>query len=596
MNIEEKKYSYVKTILRGMPLQFKSAPWNFLIDNLLSVTNGILLTLIVVATQNLFDAITNAASGQAGFGDCLIPLLVLAGLTFGQQIVDGIYNFHGVGVLWTKSTGRLMNLLHRKLQRIDPSKFEDTIFLDDLNKAMEGAKATTMFCMTIVIGVCYYSVFFASVGMYLFWLEPMLMFTLLMAFVPALISQIVRAKVFTKLEEQSAPLRRKYEYYQKTLCDREYFKETRILGAFKFFHNLFIDTLLLLTCKIWQAERKTALLQLLLNATSFAGMAVASYILFTATMAGKITVGAFAAVFSALGMIFYYMQEIINTHLGSMSRDIGKVANFIHMLDMPEYIGSDGNPDFSKGIVLENVSFTYPGKDTPAVKNVSLAIADRETIAIVGENGAGKSTLVRLMTGIYRPSEGKVLIGGMDTAKIAPKSVYKSISGVFQKYQRYKMTLCENVAISDTEVEEETEVYATKIEDILREVNAELSCVKLDTMLSPEFDGIDLSGGQWQQVAIARGLYRTNEFIILDEPTAAIDPIEETKVYTQFQSLTEGKCAVVVTHRLGSAKLAHRIVVMNDGKIVDMGTHEELIARPGKYADMWKAQAQWYER
>jgi ATP-binding cassette subfamily B protein len=115
-------------------------------------------------------------------------------------------------------------------------------------------------------------------------------------------------------------------------------------------------------------------------------------------------------------------------------------------------------------------------------------------------------------------------------------------------------------------------------------------------MLSPEFGGIDLSGGQWQRIAIARGLYRVNDFIVLDEPTSAIDPIEETRIYKQFQRLAEGKCALVVTHRLGSAKLADRVVVLEAGEIVDMGTHDELLSRPGKYADMWAAQAQWYER
>jgi len=150
----------------------------------------------------------------------------------------------------------------------------------------------------------------------------------------------------------------------------------------------------------------------------------------------------------------------------------------------------------------------------------------------------------------------------------------------------------ENVAISDTD----TGYDGTRINSAMREAGAELLGVDLDTMLSPEFDGIDLSGGQWQRLAIARGLYRANGFIVLDEPTASIDPVEETRIYTQFQKLAAGKCAVVVTHRLGSAKLAHRIIVMDAGEIVDAGTHEELLTRPGKYAEMWAAQAQWYER
>ena len=300
----------------------------------------------------------------------------------------------------------------------------------------------------------------------------------------------------------------------------------------------------------------------------------------------------FAAVFAALGQIFAIMQEIVTQHIGNMNRDMGKVVNFIRLLDMQEHTGTEGETDFARGVAAKDISFTYPGRDKPAIKNVSLEIAEGETIAIVGENGAGKSTLVRLLTGIYRPSEGKVFIGGLDTAVASPASVYKGVSGVFQKYQRYKMTLKENVAISDVSAE----AGAEKIHSVLSEADFEMGDIKLDDMLSPEFGGIDLSGGQWQRIAIARGLYRVNGFIVLDEPTSAIDPIEETKIYKQFEQLAKGKCAVVVTHRLGSAKLAHRIVVMDGGEIVDIGTHEELMSHPGKYATMWEKQAQWYER
>jgi ATP-binding cassette subfamily B protein len=588
--MNEKKYSFIKTMLRIIPLSFKSVPWHSICCFIVGIIHGICFSLTVIATQYLFDAISNAAAGNASFWDCLMPLLILAGVTFFQQIINGVSNFH-IGVMFNKSKGKISSILHRKLQRLDPALFEDTAFLDDLNKAREGVAILPYISMILTMVVFFYGTYFAAIGVYLFNLKPILLFTLLIAFIPAMLAQIVRAKVFTKLEEQSAPIRRENEHYQKALNDREYFKETRILGAYNFFHKLFAETLAILSRKTWQAERKTALLQLALNTTSFAGMAIASYMLFTATMAGEITVGAFAAVFSALGMVFGIMQEIITMHIGSMNRDLGKVVNFVRMLDMPERTGTDGTPDFSKGIVAESISFTYPGRDEPAVNNVSLTVADKETIAIVGENGAGKSTLVRLLTGIYRPSTGKVTVGGLDTTEASPMTVFKSISSVFQKYQQYKMTLEDNITISDAGMDVESKL----VETALKQADAELD-FELDTMLSPEFDGVDLSGGQWQRVAIARGLYRVNDFIVLDEPTSAIDPIEETRIYKQFKQLAQDKCAVVVTHRLGSAKLAERIVVMDAGEIIDIGTHDELIERPGKYADMWTAQAKWYER
>lgn len=591
-NRKKTEYHLLQVIVRIIPIQIRSAPWNCLLENCLAVMNGLSFALSVAATQHLFDSISDAAAGNAGYGECVFHLIILAAVIFGQQIINGVQNFHGMGVLLPKSAGRLTELIHKKVRHIDPVRFEDTAFLDDLNKAKEGVRAITMFCMLVFACVSFYGVYFIAIGIYLFRLKPMLIITLLLAFIPAMLAQTVNIRIFAALEDESAPLRREYDYYQKAICDREYFKETRILGAFHFFYKLFEDTMKILTRKIWKAERRVALFQFLLDLTTFAGMAVSAYLLFTATMSGEITVGMFAAVFAALTQIFAIMQEVVKQHMGNMNRDIGKVVNFIRLLDMPERTGEEGKPDFTKGIAAENISFCYPGRDTPSVKNVSLHIAEGETIAIVGENGAGKSTLVRLLTGIYRPAEGRVLIGGLDTAGYSPASIFTRTSGVFQKYQRYKMTLEENVAISDHTVE----ANPNRIRSVLAEAGFEKGGMELGTMLSPEWGGVDISGGQWQRVAIARGLYRVNDFIMLDEPTSAIDPIEETKIYKQFAHLAEGKCALIVTHRIGSAKLADRIIVMDAGEIVDIGTHEELIARPGQYARMWEAQAQWYER
>lgn len=591
MSTKKVTYNVWQVIVRIIPIQIKSAPWNCLLENCLAVMNGLSFVLSVVATQYLFDAVSKATSGKVSYRECMIYLVILAAAIFGQQIINGVQNFHGIGILLPKSVKGLTDLIHKKIKRVDPVKFEDTNFLDDLNKAKEGVRAITMFCMLVFACVSFYGVYFIAIGIYLFQLKSMLIITLLLAFIPAILAQIVNVKIFAKLEEESAPLRRECDYYQKAICDREYFKETRILGAFHFFYQLFENTMKVLTEKIWKAERKVALIQFTLDFTTFAGMAIAAYMLFTATMSGEITVGMFAAVFAALTQIFAIMQEVVKQHMGNMNRDIGKVVNFIRLLDMPERVGKEGKVDFSKGIVAENISFSYPGMDTPSIKNVSLNIVDGETIAIVGENGAGKSTLVRLLTGIYCPTEGRVLVGGLDTAKYS-FSVWEGISGVFQKYQRYKMTLRENVTISNITMEADE----NKVKSVLEEAGFEKDNIELDDMLSPEFNGIDISGGQWQRVAIARGLYRVNGFIVLDEPTSAIDPIEETKIYKKFAELAKGKCALVVTHRIGSAKLADRIIVIEAGKVVDMGTHKELIARPGQYAKMWEAQAQWYER
>lgn len=588
---EEKRYSYVAILSRAISIQLKVAPWYSAIAILAEIIMAFMLAGKVMATQSLFDAITNASAGHATFMDCFTPLLVLAGFTFGNQIANGVVNFHN-NAMTEKSAGKIKELLYNKLQTIDPACYEDTGFLDEMNKAKAGAHAISPFGMKIFVMVCLYGVYFILIGAYLFRLQSELLIILLIAFVPAMLAQVMRARAFAKVEDQCAPIRRESEYYQKILCDREYVKETRMLGAFRFFFHLFDDSLQLLTQEQWRVERNTTLVQLLLNFSTFAGMAIASYMLFDATMIGAITIGTFVAVFQALNEVFNMMWQIVSHHIGNMNRDVGKVTNYIRMLDMPERTGSSGTPDFAKGVEATNVYFTYPGRDTPAVKELSLAIKAGEIVAIVGENGAGKSTLVRLLTGIYRPFQGQVTIGGLNTAITTPTSLYSDTSAVFQKYQRYKMTMGDNVMISDTKTEKDVD----RVRRMLNEAGVEQTQYGMDTMLSPEFNGVDLSGGQWQRLAIARGLYRENSFIVLDEPTAAIDPIEETRIYTQFQHLAKGKCAIIVTHRLGSVRLAHRIIVMAEGEIVDTGTHEELLTRSGKYAEMWAAQAQWYQR
>ena len=581
-------------VCRIIPIQFMTTPLLDIVDVLLGVALGLLLTYNVKAMQNLFDSISYGVANNGKIVDCFMPLLILAATTIGIEMVQGSFNFLA-DVIFKKSSGRIKMLLFRKLQKIDPAIFENPSFLDDLNKAREGISVMPYFCMSMYISISFYLVYFVSVGGYLYSLKPILLISVVLAFIPALFGQILRLHYFWKLENKVAPFRRRYEYYQNTMCDREYFKETRTLGAFSFFYKLFSGALDVFCKEEWKTEQKSSLVQIGLNITSFLGMGISTIILFDATVSGEISVGAFAAVFTALRALFSMMQQVIGGHIAKMNKNFAKVNNFVYLMDMPEITGESAKHDIDKGVVAENASFTYWGREKAAVKNISLSIGATETIAIVGENGAGKSTLVRMLVGIYRPTEGNIYIGGLNTKKTKASCIYNGISGVFQKVQKYKMNLGDNVILGvPSDIGKKYDIE--RIKSALDEAGFDYSKVDLDTMLSPEYGGIDVSGGQWQRLAIARGLYRINDFIVLDEPTAAIDPIEETRIYKKFQDIAKDKCAIIVTHRLGSARLADRIVVMDKGEIVDIGTHNELLTRPGKYADMYAAQSQWYDR
>lgn len=589
---EKEQLSLFRLILVLLPMALRGAPVLFLVGNLLGIVHGASHGFNTMVSQYFFDAVGSAVSKAAPASTALWMAAALGGATLFTQVLNGVHNFLS-NVFFKKMNGVLSTRIHEKAARLDAVAFENPSLLDDISKAREGAGNALFLLFAMVTLFTFYLPYFAFMAVYLYSLKPLLAVSLVLVFVPVVCSQLIRGVLFTKLADQAAPIRREYEYLEKCICDREFFKETRILGGFQFFRRLYTDAVDLLGQKVWHAERRAGLWELAMKLLTLAGYLGVLLLLFSALMAGEISVGAFAAVFASIGLMFAIMEEIICRHIGNMTKNLGTVRNFVRFMALPERTGGGAVPQ-SGGISLRNASFRYPGAETDSLSGVSLEVAPGETIAIVGENGAGKTTLVRLMTGLYLPTEGQVRLGGVDTADIAPQALYDGTSAVFQKYQRYKMTLGENVTISAEEADAAQERMAQAVEKANLETSAESFPDGFETMLSKEFDGVDLSGGQWQRVAIARGFYRAHDMIVLDEPTAAIDPLEEARIYQQFSELSSGKTSVIVTHRLGSAKIADRIVVMDRGQVESVGTHEELMRSGGKYARMYQAQAQWY--
>lgn len=594
MNNEKQKAIHVlKAFIKLLPVVYKASPKLFVLSRIVGVLHGLSWGVVTLGQQLFFDNATQYAKHKVTLDSLIISLLLLVAINIINQLLNGFGNFLP-DVLVNKTQGVLSSLIHNKIARISPVDFENPTKLDDINKAEQGKSNAISLVMSIFIVICFYIPYFIFMSWYLFSLKPILVISIIFVFVPTLLTQLVRSKVFSKLEDKSAPMRRECDYYENCIVGREYFKETRLLGGFFYFKKLFLDSLLLLNKISFKANVKTNLIELAIKCLTVCGYFGILFMLFNTFMKGEITVGAFAAVFTSVGLLFSIMEEVMCRHFGTIAQNLGTIQNYINFLNLEERSGKDitiKNPD----IMLNDVQFTYPNAKRNAVSNISLKIKSGETIAIVGENGSGKSTLIKLISGIYFPSKGEVLHDDIKTSEISASCLYSNISAIFQKYQKYQLSFIDNITISKAEkLIDEKEIDEICEMSGITKNNASFTN-GYDTMLSREFDGVDLSGGQWQRIAIARGLYRDHALIILDEPTAAIDPYEETKIFNLFAEFSKDKTAFIITHRLGSVKLADRILVMKDGKIVEMGTHSELILVDGEYKRMYDCQQQWYQ-
>lgn len=593
-NKSTKNWGVLKVIVKLTPIIIAASPFLFWLDVILAILHGTSWGVITMMQQRFFDQVSLLVTGDTNLTRTIMALIFLAISYIICQILNGAENYVP-DVMLPKKNGKLTYDIHSKISKLHPIDFENTNRLDDINKAERGMEKAVMFVSTFINIFIFYIPYFIFMGWYLFSMKPTLALSIVLVFIPTAATQVMHAKVFVKLEDKSAPARRELEHYNACMIDREYFKETRLLGAFKYFESLYFSTLHKIQKLNYKVIMKANLLNLGMQVLTVIGYCVIILLLFDSLMKKQITVGAFAAIFNSIAQLYVMMNEVVGEEIGSLARDFGGIQNFINFINMDERTGTIENPPEWGDIELKNVTFCYPNKENAAIKDISFTLNKGETIAIVGENGSGKSTLVKVIMGLYNPDRGQVLFNDVDTSLLTAEALYKNTTGVFQKYQRYQMTLEDNINISD-----KNKQYNIKYLDELAnlsgiDINATEFSEKYETMLSREFDGVELSGGQWQRVAVARGFFKKHNFIVLDEPTAAIDPIEETKVYNRFAEISKNKSAIIVTHRLGSVKLADRIIVMKEGIIEGIGTHDWLMLNSKEYNRLYSLQEQWYK-
>jgi len=542
------------------------------------------------AMRRLFDEAALYLNGGAAFSDAVAAAVPLAVLLILSPFVN-VLEYLGQGYFWRRGSGYLLARYHERVQNVPLIDFEKPGALDRMKKALLGGEAAPSAGRTAVQIVFHFVPYLIFTALFLVSVKPSLIAALAIIFITVFTAQTLKVKTARRFENENAAKRRLVEYLQNCITGREFIKETRTLGAEAFFMRRRADAVLDLNAAAMKAEWKMARTEILIWSVNILGYACILAMLVRSVADGSISAGAFAAVFYSVERVNGMMNKIVE-YCGEFFAEMGAASFTCEFLGAKDGVKNGDALQKDTDICLTDVSFSYPGQaeGAKAVDGVTLKIAKGETVAVVGDNGAGKTTLAKLIAGLYTPDTGDVTYGGKNIAGYANKPRYSRVSTVFQDYARYALTAEENIRLSDTDAPEPAGPAA----DAAGFGYARLPG-GLGAKLTREFGGAELSGGEWQRLAIARGLYRAHDVIVLDEPTAAIDPLKESHIFRLFGELSREKTAVLITHRLGSAKIADRIIMMENGRVIETGTHEELAAAGGRYASMYAEQAKIFD-
>ena len=481
---------------------------------------------------------------------------------------------------------------------LDLAQFEDAEVYDHLERARRQTVGR-IGLFTLLLGTTQDLVTLISLASVLLLAQSWLLLLLAVAVVPSFFGEAHYAALGYSLLFHWTPERRLLDYLRYMGASDESAKEVKLFGLSDFL----VDRYARLSDQFyaenkWLAVRRNVVSTALVTVGTLGYYAAYAVIIYY-TVLGRYTIGAL----TFLAGSFRQSRGLIQSVLLSLSQIYEQslyLADLFTFFDVqPRVTSKPGARAVPKpireGFAFEKVGFRYPGSERWAVRHLTFTIRPQERVALVGENGAGKTTLVKLLARLYDPDEGRILLDGVDLREYDLESMRRNIGVIFQDFVRYEFILKENIGVSQVEaLGDEARIREAARRSLADSVASRLE-KGYDQMLGRRFDGgVELSGGEWQKVALGRAYMREAQVLILDEPTAALDARAEYEVFLRFAELTKGKMAVLISHRFSTVRMAERIIVLQGGELVDQGTHEELLARGGLYAELFSLQAAGY--